>query len=203
MKTPFSAANSDFSKQAHQAAMHQVYPHIFSGQSIKRIASRATLLDMGPQERILDGAMGIDYIIEVHHKGLILPIETTVQERFRRPHYAGRKDITITEWNYQTNLPSELYKIKAELFVYGYYDQDRDTCFDWVVVYPAKLKSAILNDAISYSRASNPRTNQSFLAFKYDDLRQADVLASEAAVELKRPRMLTEQLTLFAMGKAA
>jgi hypothetical protein len=56
--------------------------------------------------------------------GLRAPLGFTIQERFRRPRYAEFQDLTLTEWNGNSNLPSELYKIRAGMFLYGYYSEE-------------------------------------------------------------------------------
>lgn len=170
MYTPFSNDNADFTNKAHQAARWQVYPMLFR-LPIDNLEFESTLLNMGERERQYDGEMAIDRIVKVKPATFdIQPLGFTIQERFRKPKFAKYKDITITEWNPISNKPGELYKLQAQLFMYGYYNEANNSFIDVVVFDVAKTLMGICNKSLKYSRGVNPRTKQPFVTIKFDDL---------------------------------
>jgi len=170
VRTEYEGHNADFSNAAHMAARRLIYPHVF-GVDDDALQFEDTLLDGGTErERILDGEMGVDRIVRVSTDGLHAPIVYTVQERFRRPEYSGYGDMTITEWNGASNLPSELYKINAGLFVYGYFSEERATFIDWVCVDVVRLLLNITHGSINYTSRQN-RKQQTFFCFPMAELR--------------------------------
>ncbi len=126
-------------------------------------------LNQGEMGKILDGEMGVDRIVNVTTKSLLAPIVFTVQERFRRPQFAKYQDLTITEWNHVSGMPSELYKINAGLFLYGYYDMNRKVFVDAICVTVPDLLLAIVTDEIKYEKRRNKK-QQTFFTFKFEDL---------------------------------
>lgn len=173
--TPFSSDNKAHSDAAHLAARLQIYPALF-----KTDAANIDYEDQGaietPRWGALDGDMSIDRIVKVSVKGLRQPLIFTVQERFRRPDSAWRQDITVTEWNPRSNLPSELYKISANFFLYGYFDKDKDRFVDAICVNVPDLLLSIVSQSVKYDRKTNPRTQQPFLCFKFADLHEASMV---------------------------
>ena len=165
--TPYSTANASFSNLAHQAARECVYPHIFPKSTIE---FTDTLLGTSERNRILDGEMGVDRIVHVETPPLKMPLDYMIQERFRDPKYQKYHDITITEWNERTNLPSELYKIKAGIFLYGYYDRYLNSFPEVIAINTTDLLYCISTDQIRFTRRNNPRSDQSFVTFKFEDL---------------------------------
>lgn len=178
MFTPFSQGNQDFSDKAHAAAQSLVYPHLFCCDRELMSFDRTSVSD-GGEKAILDGQMAVDRIVHVSVSGLRDTIDHIVQERFRRPQYARYRDITITEWNHATNQKSELYKLKAGIFLYGYFDEAR-ACFGEVIaVNTASLMRAIAAKEIVFDTVGpdrNPRARQSFLCFKFESLIDAGVV---------------------------
>jgi len=96
-------------------------------------------------------------------------LEFLVQERFRKPKYSNYRDITITEWNTITNLPSELYKLNAGLFVYGYADNwpNPSDFIEVVVVDTARMIINIIRDDFICGLEENPRTEQTFITIPF------------------------------------
>lgn len=137
--TPFSQADANFSGLAHEAAKRLVYPKIFPGHEYR--FEENTLMRESDMGKILDGRMGIDRVAYVRPRSMHLRgwFPFTIQERFRRPSYRGYSDLTITEWNHASGTPSELYKLFANLFIYGYYDPDSDKFGDCVCVSVTKM----------------------------------------------------------------
>ena len=177
--TPYSKSNQAFSDAAHMAARRHIYPNLFSCHPVAEIAYVSTGLDGAAKGRILDGEMGIDRIVRITCQDFAAPLEFTVQERFRRVQYATWNDITVTEWNHRTNLPSELHKINAGIFVYGYFDPEAGNFVNWVAADTMKLIYAVSIGQLRYKRFGNQRSGQTFVSFSFDDLRQSEVIFKE------------------------
>lgn len=176
-RTPYSSKNAAFSNKAHLLARKVLYPKIFK-VPFERLSFEDTLLEYGKRGEVLDGKMAIDRIVTVtaFSEALHHPISFTIQERFRRPdpYYISQQDITFTEWNYQSNLPSELYKLTANIFLYGYFDKgstDQSAHFvDAIAIDIPITLMGICNNELPFTIHPNKRTNQSFIAIKFLDL---------------------------------
>jgi hypothetical protein len=163
--TPYSHNNRKYTELAHLCAQKEIYPLIFGEES------SLLFLPLAPsQVRALDGNMAIDRQVKVRSEGLHESLPILVQERFRRPKYASLRDVTITEWNHSSNQRGELYKIRAELFLYGYYDDITDRFLEVIALDLFQLKWKIAKKDIPYTSEVNPRSNQTFYCFKFDDL---------------------------------
>lgn len=169
MTTPYSKDNGDFSNVAHRCAQKQLYPFIF-GVTQERLSFEDTLLELNERGRVLDGEMAIDRIVKIKVDGLRLPLVFTVQERFRKPKYLSSQDITVTEWNKVTGKPSELYKIAANIFVYGYFDPSKQNFLDAVAVDVPVMLSGLACGELKYTTSPNPRSKQDFIALTFEDL---------------------------------
>lgn len=167
--TPFSQVNQSFSDGGHIAAETQIYPYVFSVEP-NRLTFRNTGLSTSEDGRILDGQMGVDYCVGVKSRLFQNPIEHSVQERFRNVSYLHKQDLTITEWNCRTSQPSELYKIKSGLFVYGYFDNISGLIVEWIAVNTTQMLMAIQSEQLPYSSAYNPRSEQDIIAIDFSDL---------------------------------
>jgi len=171
-KTLYQPENAKFSEIAHKAARKQIYPLIFKTHNLE---FEDTLLQTSDRGRILDGEMGVDRIVEVSVKTLHAPLVFTVQERFRRPEFVKYKDLTITEWNHASNLPSELYKINAGIFLYGYYDENEKRFIDAIAINVTDLLLVIAREKIYFTPKLNKK-QQSFLAFSFASLKKSGVV---------------------------
>ena len=192
MATPYSQANQNFSNQAHEAAQRLIYPYVFNAVTGTDIDLEFESTSLGTSDRatILDGQMAVDRIVRVYNPGFNAPLEFTVQERFRRTRYAAFKDITITEWNHAHNVKSELYKLNAGLFVYGYFDQETKTFLDWIVVDTTKMLVCLNNGEVTHTLDMNPRSDQTFIGLKFQDLRDAGLVISERkSIDFRRREM--------------
>lgn len=178
MSTPYSKANQDFSDEAHKYAQDFIYPKLFNTDR-ENLSFECTSLGTSDKNKILDGEMATDRIVRVTVDFLHGPIQFTVQERYRKPEYARWKDITITEWNCATNLPSELYKLNAGIFVYGYFDDIKKVFLDWVGVNTVGLLLGILSDTLAVDKKTNPRSGQTFFGVSFYSLRKSGLLISE------------------------
>jgi hypothetical protein len=169
MGTPYSQENQALSDAAHLASQSQVYPFVFKCEP-SHLEFECTSLSVGDKAEILDGEMGIDRIVRVSSLGLRRPISFCIQERFRNIKYSGFQDLTITTWNTRTGQPSELYKINAGLFLYGFYDSASNLFGDWVIVNTAAMLLALTSGRVAYTTKTNPRSGQEFIGLKFADL---------------------------------
>ncbi len=176
--TPYDEENGQFSDRCHWLAREVFYPHLFNVPACE-ITWADTQLGNGAAETALDGMLGIDRVAYIARDGLRGPIPNTIQERFRRPQYAHHRDLTITEWNHNTNLQSELHKLSSNLFVYGYANHESaPTDFIEVVVCSTEaILRGIQTDRIAYERKPNYRSNQTFLCITFDNLRKANCIS--------------------------
>ena len=175
LSTPYSKDNQAFSDLAHLSAQSLIYPKLFNiGKS--QLEFESTSLSMGDKQKILDGQMAVDRIVKVSVNWFNAPIEFTVQERFRRPEFARYKDITITEWNHKTNVKSELYKLNAGIFLYGYFDDNLEVFDDWIAVNTTSLLHRLVVRKPKIKLEFNPRSNQSFYCLEFEHLEKAGVV---------------------------
>lgn len=176
MRTIYESRNATFSESAHLTAQTTIYPQMFNTAASNLSFEDVTMENGNIRRQVLDGEMGVDRIVKVTCASLRGPLTFTVQERFRRPEYAHWQDMTITEWNGASNLPSELYKINAGLFVYGYYDEHGNTFADAICVHVSSLLYKMATGSVRYIKGHNKK-QQDFVAFKFKDLHDADVVA--------------------------
>lgn len=193
MLTPYSTDNQAFSDAAHAAAQSAVYPHVLDCDR-DSLSFESSSVGDGGDKAILDGQMAVDRIVSVTVSGLRGPIEHTVQERFRRPGYSGYRDLTITEWNHASNQKSELYKLKAGVFLYGYFDPASESFGEVIAVNTSSLLMAISSGGVRYTTGVNQRTRQSFLCIKFDVLHQAGVVVWHRNPEEERRMALQEAI---------
>src|SRR5690606_949221 len=97
------------------------------------------------------------------------PIRISVQERFRKPEDMRYGDVTITEWNLATQRPSELHKLDAQLFVYGFYDDHRDQIVFATAIDVLRMQWMLCRGEIEYSRRS--RIDQHFIGLPFKRLK--------------------------------
>ena len=186
--TRFDQGNADFSSRMHELAREMIYPKLFSrGKDLIRYDENTT---MGSSERgnVLDGEMGIDRIVRLSVEGLKAPIPFTIQERFRTWEYEPRQDVTITEWNHDSNLPSELYKMQANIFLYGYANQSQTGFLDALAISTVGMMTSLAERKMPYSRWTNQK-NQTFIAITFERLEKAGLVLwrmKEAKQEEKR-----------------
>jgi hypothetical protein len=173
-RTPYQKENGDYSNKVHELAQRIIYPELFRAQESDIDYEEDTLLEESERGAILDGEMAIDRIVKVKVKGLNGSIPFTIQERFRRPRYANFRDITITEWNHRSNLPSELYKIRANIFLYGYanHEETPNGFVEAVAIDTTQLLIKIARQEIKHKMQSNDK-GQTFVTCAFEDLTKA------------------------------
>lgn len=168
MRTAFSEQNMEFTRRAHRAAQGQFYAPMFSGLLL-------TFEDTVDTVRDLEYA--IDCRVAVAVPGLRAPLSFAVQERWRRPHEMHWGDVTVTEWNRASDTPSELHKLGAQLFVYGFYDEDDDLIHVGVAINVLTVLLQLAAGKLTYTRRS--RIDQTFLGFNVRELRAAGAVVFE------------------------
>ena len=173
-RTLYEQDNADFSNRAHMRARDVLYPRIFNVRR-EHLQFEDTLLAQSDRAKILDGEMGVDRIVRVTLPNLPAPLVFTVQERFRRPEFAKYQDMTVTEWNHASNLPSELYKINAGLFLYGYFDERTSVFVDAIAIGVTDMLLAIATRRLRYDRRWNKK-RQTFLTLRFDDMERAGIV---------------------------
>ena len=174
-RTQYDPHRAEFSNRAHATARALIYPELFATIPESLNFEDDTLLTEGKRGGLLDGEMGIDRIVHVTVPNLHGTLRFTVQERFRLPEYACWQDLTITEWNGTSNTPSELYKITAGYFLYGYYDETNRSFPEALVICMPELLRRLAMREIPFRRQLNKK-GQTFFGFTFADLDAAGVI---------------------------
>ena len=169
MRTPYSPENQRFTNEAHAAARTLIYPSLFDVRP-SAIEWKDHSVSDGGESSVMDGQLGIDRTAKVSRPGMSAPLEHVIQERFRRMRFAGFRDITITEMNNASGQPSELYKLKSGLFVYGYFDICGCSFGEVIAVYVEAILDIIGRGLVRPGKEHNPRSDQNFVTVKFDDL---------------------------------
>jgi len=185
MGTPFSEANKLFTDKCHILAQKLIYPKLFN-VPFENLSFEDSSLGTSEKNTILDGQMAIDRLIKVRVIDFNAPIEFVIQERFRKPQYAGFRDLTITEWNTLTNIPSELYKLNAGIFVYGYANKfpDPTNFIEVVAVDTPRMIIKIIRDELACGLEENYRTEQTFITITFAQLFSHECVLSTYKQEL-------------------
>lgn len=160
--TAFSQKNYARTKAAHMAAREQVYPKLWPK------ATRLQFVDTTQTVKDLDYA--VDCIAAVSVEGFRAPLKFFIQERWRERHHMKWEDVTVTEWNTVTDLPSELHKIAAHYLVYGYYDEETDTIVESIVIDVAQMLSGIVSGVIQWTREERSSKDQDFIGVSWESL---------------------------------
>lgn len=168
--TAFSQSNWDKTHAAHLAAREQFYPQLWPN------AVKIEYLDT--TGAIEDLQYGIDAIVAVTSPDTKLrgPIKFFIQERFREPYYRRFNDATITEWNTKTDVPSELHKIAAHIFVYGYYDMARNLITEAVAIDVPRVLHEIARANLKYVRSPRITNDQTFIGISFKDLQRVNAI---------------------------
>lgn len=169
MKTRFDDANKEFSDFAHEAACSQVYPHLFKSEVDVEVTSVAMGEGDASGSKRLDLRYGVDAIAEADIPELGSTVPMYVQERFRRPKWRDEQDITITRHNHASGEPSELSKIAAQQFIYGYYEPTLDEIQEAICVNVPVLLRKIADGTLLCGEQQNPK-EQDFLTIGFDQL---------------------------------
>ncbi len=188
MKTSFSQANWDLTQAAHLAAQTQVYPRLWPN------ATKLQFVDK--TKSVMDLEYAIDCIVAVSVDGFRYPLKFFIQERFREVNYSlDYTDVTVTERNIISDLPSELHKIAAHYLVYGYYDKRSGEIVDAVVVNVAQMLTGIAGGVIRYTRESRSSKDQYFIAIEFDELERNNALTLASLKHSQNVETMTDYAT--------
>lgn len=178
--TAFSGENFSFTQKAHLAAQKQFYPGLWPGAAVSFIDTTKAEADL---------VYAVDCIAEVSLPDVEArgPVKFYIQERWRRQSFSTWRDLTITEWNLQTNQPSELHKLGAQVFVYGIYDQKEDRIVSALAVDIVRMQLANVRGELKYIRKKRGGGDQTFIGIEWDHLDDIDaVLYSINAIEASK-----------------
>lgn len=199
LRTEYEPEKAAFSQKAHIAAQEQFYPLLFNVASSNLQYEDVTFKnnEKDLRHKILDGEMGVDRIIYVTVPKLNAPLSFTVQERFREIKYQNYQDITITEYNYASEQKSELYKLSAAFFVYGYYDKDTNSIKQAIMLFPSELLLAIVKGDIFIEDIKKNPKEQTFITISFNKLREKGLIRFEYKQKRETPTTLTEICKLY------
>lgn len=162
MRTTYSAERAAFSQRAHLCAQRVFYPAMYPTIAIAFEDTVKTIQDL---------EYAIDCQLALSSPDFRAPIRVSVQERFRRPEEMHWGDVTITEWNLASDQPSELHKLGAQLFVYGFYDEHRDDLVFATAIDVLVMQTLLVREILPFVRKS--RGDQHFIGVQYRDLNRA------------------------------
>ena len=167
--TPYNLINRAYSDKAHACARREIYPAFFKKAGSALRYTEPTITQ--------DAAHGIDRIVRVTVQGLNAPLTFLVQERFRRPNIALYNDITMSEWLGNSNKPSELYTIRAQLFLWGRYDEEQDTMVESLFFWVQPVLHGLATGDIPFKRLLNERQGKYFVAIPIAALKARNLIA--------------------------
>jgi len=176
--TVFDVDRGLLSQNAHLVAREQFYPEFFDNflgvtEGVDRFMSYPAASDSEKRKR-LDLNHAIDSELRVESDQLQSPTRFTIQERFLRDSKQHFQHLTVTEMNHSSGAESELGKIKSDLFVFGYFDEQDASLIQTAVVDTSLLKRAIVSEDIEFKRQSN-RKNQSFLTIPIESIKESSI----------------------------
>ncbi len=177
--TGFKKEQSDFTNKAHLIARKLIYPKFFNTENNKHISLnyRDTQVNGSDKEgQFLDGEWGIDRIIQVKDDRHNAPFEFTFQERFRTPDKQVFQDLTVTSWNNASNLPSELYKIKAHYFLYGYFNESNNSFLEAIIIDVARFLHNIACNNLQYKADKGNDRGQDFITIPFLELFNKNII---------------------------
>ncbi len=180
MRTRYEPEQAEFSQSAHKAARRDLYPALFGTEDLQ---FSNVALHGSAAARVLDMKLGIDVIVyPAPPEKLSARLPYYVQERFRRPEYETHNDVTITEFNHASETPSELYKLGADLVLYGLYDLPEDGFTKACAVDALRVKVLLATGGLAYTVERNKK-QQSFLGLPLAELRRVGCLVWEMKVQ--------------------
>lgn len=169
-RTRHDEPHHDFTNRAHRAARKQIYPYIVGVESYDRLKFEDTDFST-PEGKLLDGEHGIDRIVHCKYPYLDDFVSYGVQERFRvpKPRYSNYFDLTITKFNNASGKKSELSKLHAQIFVYGYYDEAKKEFSRTIACNTYFMIRYIGAGVIGYGQNANEK-EQDFITIPFKDL---------------------------------
>lgn len=179
LATPYEPTNQAKSNRGHELAKRVLYPMLFGVPSSSIEYQRTAATAPGILGH-LDGTFAVDALAYVNYGGR-QPFMFGIQERFREPIYDQYQDVTVTEFNNNSGLPSELYKMIAQYFVYGILDNTtQPKRFLRVHVVDAARMRLYRGKGMLHNINGNVNwKNQDFEAYKLSQLRDLGLIELE------------------------
>src|SRR5947209_9319514 len=165
--TPFSDEQYNQSLNIHQKERNNIYPLIYGVRK-----ENVSYDDDMPEyiKKIQDYEKARDVTFKVKYPLWEYPVNYSSQFRIREIDAQKFQDLTITLKNPDSNSPGELFKLQADVFPYGYQDQNGERLIELLVADCPKLRNGIINDTLQYEIRYNPRSHQPFVAIKFAEL---------------------------------
>jgi hypothetical protein len=172
--TPFEPKQKEISDSIHLEYRDLLYTSLFGMMREGKIIYDA------PPDDFRDAAdrhIACDCILDVPFKGLRHAMRFLVSYRFREDRYQDFQDITFTEYNHASDLPSELYKMAVHYFTYGYYDLAH-RLIEAIIIDVPDTKRAIISGRLQPKDKDvpNTRSNQTFVSYSFDDLKRLGLM---------------------------
>ena len=165
----FSNQQTKFTNTAHDTIMKiGFYDKILPRNNINVHSTNVIHKGYDEESRILDIKYGVDYRIIIHNPRLgDIPI--TIQERFRDIKYYDNQDLTI-RLETKNGKPSELSKINADLFIYGYYNINNNKFKEIIVIDMVRVKLGLARETLQFTIKKNKGRDSKFIIIKFEDL---------------------------------
>lgn len=161
MATPFDKHNYDFSDKCHEVAVKVLYPKLAT--AFGQTSESLSFADRGQLKE--DFNQGIDRVMEFDTGASM-----SIQERFRRPSYAHYREVTATDANHATGRAGDFHKLTADLYAYGYINEDGTGFVEAVIVDVPTLKECYRSGLIAPGRNYYWRKKQTILSFPFEKL---------------------------------
>lgn len=162
----FSEKNARFGKRAREVAWNEIY--------CKMLPEDMLVKNLWQTER--DYKHDEDAEIEVFRRDLKHPVQISVQERFRRAKFAEHRDVTIAYYHEERGEPLHLFDSRADLLLYGYYDDAAGELLETVVADMTRIKWLVAQGAVTYDTRQHGDGSMLFVAIPFDDLEEEGAL---------------------------
>lgn len=151
--------DKEFTEVMHNIIRKKYYPKIW--KDFVSVESFTT----GGKNKEFDLKLGIDRRIILKKSSLL------IQERFRRSNYYHYNDLTI---RFKRPLHkqefSEFFKIKADLFVYGWANKEMNDFLGIRIIKIKELIELIKAKKIKFKTQENPDGSSNFLIISFNDI---------------------------------
>jgi hypothetical protein len=167
--TPFDPQQKEFTDTVFRDYRDLIFPLMFG------VSKDAITYDQLPVTfmKEADSCIALDATIHTKFKGLRNAMTWTGSFRFRdAERYQVFQDLTLTEFNDVTGMLGELYKIAVDYFIYGYWSFERRCLVEVLVVHMHDFKRAIAREQIHPVPGHNPRSDQPFVGYRFEDLKR-------------------------------
>ena len=169
---PFTNKLTEFSNAVHEDLINRgFYEHVFGNKLIDIIDTTVTKPGYSKEAQLLDQNYGVDYRIVINDPNLG-NIPVTIQERFRDMSAKKYQDFTLTHKT-PNGRPSELSKINADLFVYGYAETINGiTKANQIIIVDMPLVKLALSNKIfvPHKPKTSSKSGSTFITIPFNDL---------------------------------